>query len=140
MATAANASSDVRSLVPNDAVSQEFWEAVQASELKVQKCDACGHLWFPPSDACPQCLSPSYTWAPVSGRATVYSWVVYHHRYHPAFEPPYNVAIVELEEGVRMPTNIVGCPLDEIHIDMPVEVVFEKIDDLTVPRFAPRGD
>ena len=88
MATAANASSDVRSLVPNDAVSREFWEAVQASELKVQKCDACGHLWFPPSDACPQCLSPSYTWAPVSGRATVYSWVVYHHRYHPAFEPP----------------------------------------------------
>src|ERR1041384_5853129 len=119
---------------------QEYWEACKRGELRLQKCAGCGHLRFPPSIVCPRCLSESSTWEQTSGRGTVYTWIVVHRPQPPAFfeDAPYNVAIVELEEGPRLHARIVDCAPETIAIGMPVEVVFEKKnDDVTMPYFRP---
>ena len=121
--------------------SAPYWEAAQRGELRMQQCGDCGHVRFPPSLICPVCLSSRAEWVRLSGRGTVYSWIVVHQSQHPAFnaDAPYNVAIIELEEGPRLHTNLVNCLNDQIHIGLPVEVVFEKIsDEVTLPKFQPR--
>jgi len=118
--------------------SQEYWEACKRGELRLQKCAGCAHVRFPPAALCPRCLSESFAWEPMSGRGKVYTWIVVHRPQHPAFfeDVPYNVAIVELEEGPRLHSRIVGCSNEAIEIGMPVEVVFEKKnDDVTMPYF-----
>ena len=122
--------------------SAPYWEAAHRGELRMQRCGECGHVRFPPSLLCPCCLSETAAWVALSGRGTVFSWIVVHQSQHPAFnaDTPYNVTIVELEEGPRLHTNLIGCRNDEIRIGMPVEVVFEKInDEVTLPKFRPRG-
>lgn len=117
-----------------------YWEAARAGELRMQRCADCGWVRFPPALLCPRCLSERAEWAPMSGRGTVFSWVVVHQSQHPAFNPdaPYNVAVIELDEGPRLHTNLLDCALDEIRIGMRVEVVFEKVnDDITLPKFRP---
>jgi uncharacterized OB-fold protein len=97
-------------------------------------------VWSPPSKLCPGCLSDAFTWKPVSGRGTLFSYVIFHRPYHPGFkgELPYNVSLVELEEGPRMVTNVVGIAHDELRIGMPLEVIFDDVtDDLTLPKFQP---
>lgn len=129
---------DQRTLVEITEENREFWSACERHELVAQRCNGCGKVWYPPSHECPECLASDFAWARLSGRGSIYSWVVFHHQYDPAYEPPYNVAVVELDEGIRMPTNIVGCPLDEIEIGMPVEVTFEGMPDgVVLPRFRP---
>ena len=121
--------------------SAPYWEAAHRGELRMQRCSECGHVRFPPALLCPRCLSETAAWVPLSGRGTVFSWIVVHQSQHPAFnaDAPYNVTIVELEEGPRLHTNLIGCRNDEIHIGMPVEVLFEKInDEVTLPKFRPR--
>ena len=121
--------------------SAPYWEAAHRGELRMQRCGACGHVRFPPALLCPRCLSEQHEWTPLSGRGKVYSWIVVHQSQHPAFnaDAPYNVAIVELEEGPRLHTNLVDCANDQIHIGMPVEVVFERVsDDCSMPKFRPR--
>ena len=118
----------------------EYWEACKREELRMQKCGACGHIRFPPSVICPRCFSEDAAWEKMSGRGRVYTWIVVHRPQHPAFydDVPYNVAIIELEEGPRMHSRIVGCANENIRIGMPVEVVFEKKnDDVTMPYFRP---
>jgi uncharacterized OB-fold protein len=118
--------------------SQEYWEACKRGELRLQQCAGCAHVRFPPAALCPRCLSESFTWEPMCGRGKVYTWIVVHRPQHPAFfeDVPYNVAIVELEEGPRLHSRIVGCANEAISIGMPVEVVFEKKnDDVTMPYF-----
>ncbi len=118
-----------------------FWEAALRGELRMQRCISCGHIRFPPALLCPRCWSEAHEWALLSGRGRVFSWVVVHQSQHPAFnaDTPYNVAIVELDEGPRLHTQIVECPLDQVRIGMPVEVVFEKVrDDVALPKFRPR--
>jgi len=80
-------------------------------------------------------------WVQACGKATLYSFQITHRPFYPAWDPPYNVAIVELEEGPRMHTNIVQCPNEEIKVGMPLEVVFEQIEgkDWILPRFKPAG-
>jgi uncharacterized OB-fold protein len=117
-----------------------YWEAARGGELRVQRCLDCRHLRFPPTLLCPRCLGERAEWERLSGRGTVFSFIVIHRPQHPAFfaDAPYNVAIVELAEGVRTHTNIVGCANDEIRIGMPVEVVFERVnDEVTLPKFQP---
>jgi uncharacterized OB-fold protein len=117
-----------------------YWEATRRGELRAQRCRACCHLWLPPAILCPKCLGDDLEWQRLSGRGTVYTFIVVHRPQHPAFfaDAPYNVAIVELEEGVRMHTNVVECANEDLRIGMPVEVVFEKIDDeVTLPKFRP---
>ena len=120
--------------------SAPYWEAAQRGELRMQRCVPCGHVRFPPALLCARCLSEQCEWVKLSGRGTVFSWIVVHQSQHPAFnaDVPYNVTIVELEEGPRLHTALVECRNDQIHIGMPVEVVFDKVnDDVTLPKFRP---
>jgi uncharacterized protein len=116
-----------------------YWKAAREHRLEIQRCEACGQYWFPPSQSCPHCQSANFTWTPVSGRGKVFSFVTYHRVYHPAFagEVPYVVALVELEEGPRLLTNIVGVPADAVACDMPVHVTFDDYDGVSVPKFVP---
>ncbi len=119
--------------------SKPFWDGCQEQKLLIQKCEDCGYHRFPPSLLCPSCMSMNSQWVQVSGKATVHSFQITHRPFYPAWDPPYNVAIVELEEGPRMHSNILDCKNEEIHIGMPVEVVFEKIEDKDwyLPKFKP---
>ena len=118
-----------------------FWEAARRHQLVVQRCRGCGTPRFPARDICSRCLSREADWAAVSGRGTVFSHAVMHQVYHPGFaaEVPYAVIVVELEEGVRMLSNLVGCPVGDITPGMSVEAVFEDVTpEVTLPKFRPR--
>ena len=123
-----------------DEESRGYWEALARHELYVQRCRACGTTRFYPRAVCPKCLSADTAWVRASGKGTVYSFTVTHQNQAPGFreELPYVLAIVELAEGVRMMTNVVGCPPDMVRIGMPVEVVFDDVTpDVTLPKFRP---
>ncbi len=124
-----------RALVP-------FFAAAKERRLVVQRCARCGTLRFPPRELCTSCLSTEIEWADVSGRGEIFSFNVMHQVYHPAFatEVPYAVVVVKLAEGPKMISNLVDCPVDEIRIGMPVEVVFETMtDEITLPKFRRRA-
>ncbi len=119
---------------------QHFWDGTKAGELRLQRCDACDHVYFPPRPFCPSCASRKVSVFPASGKATLYSYVINHRPPAPGFTPPYAIAVVTLEEGPRMMTNIVDCPQtpEALVLDMPLKVTFEKLDDaITLPQFAP---
>jgi len=114
-----------------------FWEGCRKGELRVQKCSHCSHIRHL-SPACPQCLKAEHEWVAASGRGTVYSWIVVHQRYNRAFEEdlPYNVTIVELDEGPRMVTSLVDVENQDIKAGTPVEVVFDRVtEEITLPKF-----
>ncbi len=120
--------------------SRPFWEAAKEHRLLIPRCKACEKFWFPPSRLCPHCLSADTAWETVSGHAKIFSFVVFHRVYHPAFagEVPYVVAIVELDEGPRMLTNIVGIAPDQVSCNMPVQVAFDDVsDEVAIPKFTP---
>ena len=122
-------------------LNQQYWEALRKRELKLPKCDRCGKIWHPPSPLCPACWSREFTWTRLSGRGRVTSWVVFHQSYFRSFEGeiPYNVAEVELEEGPRLLTNLVGISSDAIRAAMPVEIVFDDVTaEVTLAKFKPR--
>ena len=119
-------------------LSHPFWEAAKRHELMLQKCNGCGHLQYPPYATCPKCLSGSYEWTLVSGKGKVWSWVIFHQLYYPAFRDdlPYNVAVVQLEEGPKITSNIVGTANKDISCDMPVEAVFDDVtEEVSLVRF-----
>nr|WP_294509323.1 Zn-ribbon domain-containing OB-fold protein [uncultured Rhodopila sp.] len=118
---------------------QHFWDGARAGELLLQRCDDCSKVYFPPRPFCPACASRRVSVAKASGKATLYSYVI-HHRPVPGFTPPYAIAVVELDEGPRMMTNIVECPQtpEALVLDMPLEVVFEpQTDSISLPLFRP---
>jgi uncharacterized OB-fold protein len=120
--------------------SAPYWEAARQGELRMQRCSTCDHIRFPPSVLCARCLSDRHEWVRLSGRGHVFSYIVVHQSQHPAFnaDAPYNVVIIELEEGPRLHSTLVDCPTEQIAIDMAVEVVFDRInDEITLPRFRP---
>lgn len=120
-------------------VSQHFWDGTRDGELRLQRCDACAHSYFPPRPFCPACSSRKVTVYAASGRASLYSYVI-SHLPTPGFDGPHAVAVVTLEEGPRMMTNIVDCEQTEeaLQLDMPLEVVFEPQNDtITLPFFKP---
>jgi len=122
-------------------VSRPYWDAAKRHGLVIQRCQGCGHYHYPAGDTCPRCLSDRLVWVKVSGWGTIYSWIVFHQVYHQAFasEVPYVVVVVELEEGVRLVTNLVDCKTEDIEIGMPVEVVFDDVtEEITLPKFRPR--
>jgi uncharacterized OB-fold protein len=119
---------------------EPFWAAVNEERLVMPRCEACGTYFFPPALACPNCSATTIAWTPVSGRGSVFSFVVYHRVYHPAFKDkvPYVVAVIALEEGPRLISGIVGIPPSDVRCDMPVEVRFEEVrDGIRIPKFAP---
>lgn len=117
-----------------------FWEGCKQGKLQLQQCGECGHIRYPISHVCPDCLSYEFAWKPLSGRGTVFSYIVFHQLYNKAFaeDLPYNVALVQLAEGPRMYSNVVGVANDAVKIGDPVEVVFDAVTpEVTIPKFRP---
>jgi uncharacterized protein len=117
-----------------------YWQAARQQRLELPRCNACGKFWFPPSRGRPHCLAADFAWTAVSGVGKVFSFVTFHRVYHPAFaqEVPYVVALIELEEGPRLLSNIVGIAPEAVSCDMPVKVVFDNVaEGVVVPKFTP---
>jgi len=121
-----------------------FWMGGRDGELRFQRCNGCGYYLHPPSVICPKCLSKDIGIEAVSGRAEVLAYSVNHQPWMPGPELPFVLAIVGLEEqdDLRLTTNIVHCPVDDVSVGMPVQVVFEPHPDeeVWIPLFEPRGE
>ena len=125
--------------IPNEDT-KPFWDGLKEHKLRIQKCSQCGQFRFPPRIICPYCMSLESEWVEVEGGGTVYSFTIVHHAYTPAYEGelPYVVAIIELEEGIRLISNIVGCKPEQVEIGMHVELTFEDVTpDFTLHKFQP---
>lgn len=115
-----------------------FWESAKSGVLSLQQCTQCSHIRSPINHVCPKCLSERHEWVKLSGRGTVLSSIVFHQVYHPAFakDVPYNVSLIQLEEGPRMLSNVVGIPPSEVRTGDAVEAVFDAVTtDVSIPRF-----
>ncbi|RSS53841.1 bifunctional MaoC family dehydratase N-terminal/OB-fold nucleic acid binding domain-containing protein [Streptomyces sp. WAC01280] len=118
-----------------------FWEGVAAHRLLIQRCGDCASLRLPWLPGCAECGSPEWDTVEASGAGTVYSYVVMHHPPFPAFDPPYAVGLIELAEGVRIVSNVVGVPYDKVRIGVPVRLEFLRVDDeLELPVFRAGGE
>ncbi|MEZ5171283.1 MAG: Zn-ribbon domain-containing OB-fold protein [Acidimicrobiia bacterium] len=126
-----------------DADNKPFWDAVANHELVLQKCGACDIYYQPPRPMCAECKSmDTMEWVPSSGRGHIYSYVNFttDRMAYPAMKVPYSVVLVELEEGIRLVSNLMDIEPDEVEFGMPVEVVFDDIsDDLTLYKFKRRA-
>lgn len=120
-----------------DEDSKPFWEAARDGKLVLKRCNSCSEFHFFPRAICPHCYSDAVTWAPSSGRGTIYSFTVARRPAGPAFKDdvPYAVALVQLEEGPRIMTRIVA-DADSVRIGLPVEVTFQAVsDEISLPYF-----
>lgn len=122
---------------------QHYWDGAKAGELRLQRCKDCSKVYFPPRPFCPECASRAVEVFKASGKGTLYSYII-NHRPAPGFEDegPYAIAVVELEEGPRLMSNIVDCDQtpEALQLDMALEVTFEKVnEDITLPKFKPAG-
>lgn len=121
-----------------------YWEKAQAHELWLRKCNACGDAYFYPRNICPNCYSDDVTWIQASGKATLHAFAIVERGPTPPFRDavPYVAALVDLEEGPRMPTNLTGVEFDDEHIKigMALEVAFDDVtEEVTLPKFKPAG-
>lgn len=119
-----------------------FWAGTKQRKLILQRCKHSGSVYFPPRARCPEDGSADIETFEASGKAKLISYTI-NHRQHPSFESPYAIAIVQLEEGPMMMTNIVECEQtpEALVLDMPLEVVYEDVSDtITVPLFKPAGE
>jgi uncharacterized OB-fold protein len=117
-----------------------FWEAAKEGRLLIEHCNACGENHYYPRPFCPRCWSDDVEWLEASGRATLYTWSVVHTNDLPPFAErvPYVAAIVELEEGPRMITNVVDCEFGDLEVGMALEAVFHPTsDEWTIVQFRP---
>lgn len=115
---------------------EEWREGLARKRLRYQRCAECGHNWLPPREDCPECWSPKWDWKDASGGATVVSWVIYHTAFDPRFKDrlPYNVTLVDLDEGPRLITNLTTMPEGDI-TGRRATLVFEEDFDRQLPRF-----
>ena len=107
----------------------EFYAWLARGELRLQRCAACGTWRHPPRHRCAACGSRAATWERASGRGRIYSWTVTHQALDPAFDPPYAVVVVELDEGPRLVGNVRGVDPRELRLDLPVRVELEPVSD-----------
>ena len=122
--------------------SDRYWEGTRRDELWLRRCRDCNMAYFYPRDICPTCHSRNTDWFRSKGEGAIYTYAIVHRAPHRGFadDVPYVVALVELEDGVRVPTSIVDVEPEpeNLRIGMPVRAVFEKIsDEITLPKFAP---
>lgn len=121
---------------------EHFWRGGAEGRLRILRCREDGTWIHPPAPVCPACYGKDVTPESVSGRATVATFTLNHQPWVPAPDHPYAIAIVELDEqrGLRLMTNVVNCPAEDVHIGMRVRVVFEEHEDVFVPLFEPDPD
>jgi uncharacterized OB-fold protein len=127
---------------PETALTRPFWNATRERRLLLQWCTRCNVPIHYPRECCPRCLHSELEWRPASGRGEVYAVSVMHRAGNPLMQDrvPYAVALVDLEEGVRFMSNIVGCAPSEVRVGMPVSVTWEELSDgRQLPLFAPVG-
>jgi uncharacterized OB-fold protein len=120
-----------------DPLTAGFWEGCQHDSLLLGHCRDCDHCFLPHGPCCPRCWSADIDSQAASGRGRVKTFTVYRHGYHPALPPPYVVAIVQLDEGPRMVSNVVGAGPETVRTGMEVRVFFEQAGDVKIPRFEP---
>lgn len=121
-----------------DEDNRPFWAGAREGKLVMQACAECGHIRYPINHACPRCLSGEFAWKELSGRGTVFSTIVIHQVYNQAFalDVPYNVSLIQLEEGPRILSNVVGMPPAHVRVGDPVEVAFDAVTpEVSIPRF-----
>ena len=124
----------------NIELTKPFWEAAKRHELMMQRCKKCAEWIFYPREQCPNCFSQDMEFQKVSGRGRVYAYTTVYQPAHPAFndEAPYVFAIVQLDEGVRVATNIVGIPHEQVKVDMAVEAAYEDVSpEWSLVKFKP---
>ena len=117
---------------------QHYWDGAREGELRLQNCDACDNTYFPPRPFCPECGSREVSVIKASGRGKLHSYII-NHLPSPGFnDGPFAIAVVELEEGPRLTTNIVNCGVDEVLVDMPVKATYDDVTaDITLLKFEP---
>ena len=123
-----------------DAVTRHFWDAAKAHRLAAQRCLACDTLFFYPREFCPACWSSRLEWEDLSGGGLLYASTIVRQPGNPAFndDVPYLYAIVQLDEGPRIVTNVVEIDPEQAEIGMRLKVRFDDVtDDVTLPKFAP---
>jgi acetyl-CoA acetyltransferase/uncharacterized OB-fold protein len=132
----------VRLLPELTPANRAFWTSGEDGQLRIDGCADCGALVHPPVPVCQVCRSRNRQPVAVSGQATVIGFTVNHHPWLPGFDPPYVIAEVALDEdpSVRLTTNIVECPPDDVHVGQRVAVRFEQHEDVWLPLFAPTGE
>lgn len=120
-------------------ITQAYREGLASGRLMFQRCNHCANAWMPVRSECPRCLSPEYSWVAASGNAKLVSWVVYHRAFNEAFKTrvPYTVAVVELNEGPRMISNIVGSDPSTLKIEQALKLQFDHEGEVVIPRFKP---
>ena len=119
-------------------VSQPFWDACKRGELTFQRCNDCEGITFIPQPACLHCLSTNMRWEQSAGKGKVYSWTVVWRPQTPAFEIPYVIAIIDMDEGYRMMTNVIGIDPAALEVGQRVAVSFHEMsDEITMPYFTP---
>jgi uncharacterized OB-fold protein len=118
---------------------RHFWTGGAESELRLSRCQTCRYWIHPPVGVCPNCLSREIAPDVTSGRGIVATFTINHQPWYPGLDPPYVIAMVELDDqpSVRLTTNIVGCDVNDVRIGMPVRAVFEQYDDVWIPFFEP---
>lgn len=117
-----------------------YWQKTKEHELWLMRCKDCGEAYFYPRAICPKCFSRNTEWFQSSGKGTLYAFAIVHRAPSPQFTAPYVAAYIELEGGVRIPTNLIDIEPDpeKVKIGMPVEVVFEDASDtISLPMFRP---
>lgn len=123
---------------PESEVAKPFWEASRSKELVLQWCKPCGTVIWYPRPVCPTCLGEDLEWRPASGTGEVHTFSVMHKQANPFMQPPYTVALVQLDEGARLMTNIVNCEPDDVSVGMQVQVHWEELSDgRHLPLFEP---
>ena len=120
---------------------QPFWEATKSHELRYQVCDDCGGLVFHPRRHCTHCLSLNLSWRASAGEGSIYTYSVVRQTYHPAFKAllPYIVAWIDLDEGFRMMSNVVGIEPEAVRVGQRVHVQWEDSGEVALPLFTPVG-
>ena len=123
-----------------DEISAPFFDGALEGRLMLQHCTGCGSWSFPVRERCPRCFAAKLEWRQASGRGSLYTFTIMHQVMNPGFASaaPYNVAQVDLAEGVRMVSNVVGTDNKELRVGMPLEVIFEEVgENVRIPKFCP---
>ena len=124
----------------NRGLTKPYWDAIKRHELVMQRCKKCDNFIFYPREQCPTCFSQNLEWAPVSGKGRVHAYTIVYQTAHPAFQEdaPHVLALIQLDEGVRMISNVVGCSPEAVRVDMQVVTEFDDVTpEWTLVKFKP---